>query len=140
MRILILLLALLVAAPLAQAADATPVSPSEFRDYAEGYTLYFERDGEFFGSERFEPGGKSRWRYTDGSCVRGVWRGQQDQICFLYETEIGDSDGDVLCWRMFRDADGLLARLLSGENAGLELRITGRDKRPLLCGEPGTST
>ena len=28
-----------------------PVSPSEFRQYAEGHTLYFNRDGEPFGSE-----------------------------------------------------------------------------------------
>ena len=41
---------------------------------------------------------------------------------------------------MLRDDDGLLARLLGGENAGLELRVTGRDKQPLLCGDPGTQT
>ena len=140
MRNVIVLLLLLVAAPLALAAEETPIAPSEFRDYAEGYTLYFERDGEAFGSERFEPGGKSRWRYNDGSCVRGAWRGHEDQICFLYESEAGGDDGAALCWHVLRDDAGLFARLLNGENAGLELRITGRDKRPLLCGEPGTST
>ena len=41
-----LLAALLIAAPaLAAALAAEPVSPDEFRDYAEGWTLHFERDG-----------------------------------------------------------------------------------------------
>lgn len=122
---------------LPSAAEEKPIGPSEFRDYAEGWTLYFERDGQSFGSESFEPGGKTRWRYADGSCVEGNWRPHGAQICFLYESELED---EVLCWRMLRDGEGLLARLLNGENQGLELRITGRDKRPLLCGEPGTAT
>lgn len=115
------------------AAMEQPISPGEFRDYAEGWTLYFERDGEPFGSEQFEPGGQTRWRYRDGSCVHGAWRPYGAQVCFLYNSEI---EGEVLCWRMLRDDEGLMARLLNGENAGLELRITGRDKEPLLCGAP----
>ena len=115
-----------------------PVSPSEFRDFSEGYTLYFERDGEVFGSERFEANGLSRWRYNDGSCVRGAWRAHGAQVCFLYESE--EENRDVLCWRILRDDQGLFARLLSGASAGLELRIVGRDKKPLLCGDPGRST
>lgn len=121
----------------AVADEEVPIGPSEFREYAEGWTLYFERDGRTFGSETFEPGGKTRWRYGDGSCVDGNWRAHGAQICFLYDS---DQEEEVLCWRMLRDQEGLLARLLNGDNQGLELRITGRDKRPLLCGEPGTAT
>ncbi|MEM7056321.1 MAG: hypothetical protein AAF557_01905 [Pseudomonadota bacterium] len=120
-------------------AEETPVSPSEFRAFAEGYTLYFHRDGEPFGSESFSPGGNTTWRYNDGSCVNGAWRPHGAQLCFLYEAD--GADGDVLCWRMLRtDKGDLIARLLQGENAGLELRVTGRDKKPLLCGDPGTAT
>ena len=118
-------------------AEEKPISPGEFRDYAEGWTLYFEREGEPFGSEAFLNNGKVRWRYRDGSCVEGHWRPHGAQLCFLYESE---QEGEVLCWRMLRDDQGLLARLLGGENAGLELRVTGRDKQPLLCGDPGTQT
>ncbi|MEM9139186.1 MAG: hypothetical protein AAGB15_05090 [Pseudomonadota bacterium] len=115
------------------------MSPQEFRSYAEGWTLYFERDGEAFGSERFEPGGRVQWRYNDGSCVRGAWRAHGAQLCFLYETD--GPDGDVLCWRMLRtDEGGLIARLLQGANEGLELKVTRRDRQPLLCGDPGTNT
>ncbi|MEM6622137.1 MAG: hypothetical protein AAF674_07910 [Pseudomonadota bacterium] len=136
-RFLICLLALILSVPAAAADDAVPIGPGEFREYAEGYTLYFERDGEYFGSESFEAGGEVRWRYRDGSCVSGNWRAHGAQICFLYESEAQD---DVLCWRMLRDEEGLLARLLNGDNPGLELRIVGRDREPLLCGDPGTQT
>ena len=133
MRMLLAALVLLAGPALAQEV----VSPDEFRDYAEGYTLYFERDGAPFGSEAFEPGGHTRWRYTDGTCVRGVWRPHGAQLCFLYES---DDESGPLCWRMLRDAGGLLARLLDGDNAGLEIRVTRRDHAPLLCGAPGRST
>lgn len=118
-------------------ADEKPISPREFRDYATGWTLYFERDGVPFGSETFDESGKTVWRYRDGSCVTGNWRPHGAQLCFLYDSQ---SEGEVLCWRMLRDDQGLLARLLNGSNEGLELRITGRDKQPLLCGDPGTAT
>jgi len=129
----LLFAALLIVAPPAFAEE--PISPSEFRDYAEGWTLYFERDGKAFGSEHFAQGGRSEWRYNDGSCARGAWRSHGAQLCFLYEADA--ADGRPQCWRVLRDDQGLLVRLLTGENAGLELRVSGRDKRPLLCGAPG---
>ena len=122
----------LLAAP---ALAEEPVSPSDFRDYAEGWTLYFEREGEPFGAEEFHEGGGTKWRYRDGSCTEGAWRAHGAQLCFYYP----DQGADVQCWRLLRDDDGLYARLL-GPEGGLELRIAGRDKRPLLCGEPGEST
>ena len=134
-----LLAALLIAAPaLAPALAAEPVSPDEFRDYAEGWTLHFERDGLPFGSESFEGGGKVRWRYSDGSCVDGAWRAHDGQLCFLYDNV--EEGREINCWKMLRDDHGLLARLISGQNAGLELRVSRRDRAPLLCGEPGIGT
>ena len=137
MKKLLLLCLLAVAVPsLALALAEKPVSPSEFRDYAEGHTLYFALDGEPFGSETFEPGGQTLWRFKDGSCTKGVWRPHGGQVCFYY----GDGS-EVLCWRMIRDDEGLLVRLLGeGPDAGMELRITGRDQRQPICGEPGRGT
>jgi hypothetical protein len=115
-----------------------PVSPSEFREYAEGHTLYFDRGGKPFGSEAFEPGGATVWRYLDGSCLKGAWRPHGAQLCFFY----GDPD-EVLCWRLVRDEEGLLVRLLGegeGEDAGMELRVIRRDERKPICGEPGRGT
>ncbi len=137
MRTLSLLCLLAVAVPgLAFALAEKPLSPSEFRDYAEGYTLYFDRDGAPFGSESFDPGGQTLWRYKDGSCTEGVWRPHGGQLCFYY-----GSGSEVLCWRLIRDDEGLLVRLLGdGPDAGMELRITRRDQRRPICGEPGRGT
>ncbi len=137
MRTLALLCLLAFATPvMAPALTEQPVSPSEFRDYAEGYTLYFDRDGAPFGSESFDPGGQTLWRYKDGSCTEGVWRPHGGQICFYY-----GEDTEVLCWRLIRDDEGLLVRLLGdGPDAGMELRITARDQRQPICGEPGRGT
>ena len=126
-----LLLLALFAAPPAGAAE--PVSPSAFRDWAEGHTLHFERAGEAFGSEAFREGGAVTWRFPDGSCVDGLWRPHSGQLCFVYE-----GMPEVQCWRVLRDGDGFFARLLGdGPDAGMELRIARRDSRPLLCGAPG---
>ena len=137
MKNLILLCFISVAIPsLTPALAEQPISPSEFRQYAEGYTLYFDLDGAPLGSETFEPGGQSLWRSMDGSCSKGAWRPYGAQICFYY----GDGS-DVQCWRMIRDDEGLLVRLLGdSDEAGMELRITARDERQLICGEPGRGT
>ncbi len=85
MRTLLLLCLIALGAPApAPALTEQPVSPSQFREYAEGHTLYFDRDGESFGSEAFEPGGQTLWRYMDGSCTEGVWRPHGVQLCFFY--------------------------------------------------------
>lgn len=136
MRSALLLCLCLLAPPALAAGTEQPMSPSEFREYAEGYTLYFNRDGEEFGSESFEPGGNTLWRYLDGSCMPGVWRPHGAQVCFYY-----GEGSDVLCWRVLRDDQGILVRLLGdGPDAGMELRITGRDQRELICGDPGQGT
>lgn len=128
-------LAACLTASLAPAAPDGPVSPDAFRDYAEGYTLYFERDGEPWGAESFEPGGAVRWRYPSGQCVDGVWRAYGENVCFYY-----GPGSEVLCWSMARRGGQLIGTLQDGEEAGLELIITDRDERPLVCGEGGVGT
>ena len=133
MRRVLLALCLVVAPAAAFGIAEEPVSPSEFRDYAEGWTLHFEHQGEPFGEEAFEPGGQTIWRYPDGSCVEGVWKPHGAQLCFYY-----GQGTEVLCWRALRDEEGLFVRLLGeGPDAGMELRVTGRDKERPLCGGPG---
>ncbi len=111
------------------------MSPHEFSEFAEGWTLVFERDGEPFGSERFDANGRTTWRYRDGSCTEGTWRPHGAQLCFLYR-----QDPEIQCWRVLRDDEGLMVRLLTGDSAGLELRVAGRNRNPLLCGDPGEKT
>lgn len=133
MRSAIPLLILTLSAGPAGSSEGVPVSPQEFGEYATGYTLYFEKDGEPWGSESFGPDGAVKWRYPSGSCLEGVWRGYEDQVCFYY-----GPGTDVLCWSLTREGDELVGVLDSGEEAGLRLVITGRDRRPLLCGGPGS--
>ena len=77
------LAALLLLAPdPAWAGEPRPVSPSAFRALAEGYTLHFEHDGAYFGSEAFREGGSSTWRYPNGTCVDGGWEPHGAQLCF----------------------------------------------------------
>ncbi|TVQ52676.1 MAG: hypothetical protein EA355_14720 [Rhodobacteraceae bacterium] len=116
---------LLTAATLA-AAEETPVSTETFRAYAEGWTLYFEEDGEPFGAEAFRRDGTVTWKPEGGPCIDGVWGGDETgRICFLYPEAMA-------CWRITRDGDGKIARM---EDGSLEIRIVGRDRRPLVCGD-----
>ncbi|MEM6421100.1 MAG: hypothetical protein AAF698_00820 [Pseudomonadota bacterium] len=131
MRHALIFLTLTLAAGATGASE--PMTPEEFGEYATGYTLYFERDGEPWGSEHFDPDGSVTWRFPSGTCVEGVWRPYEDQVCFYY-----GQDDEVLCWSMSREGDGLVGVLDSGEEAGLRLEITGRDRRPLICGEGGS--
>ena len=127
-----------LAAVLCGAARAeTIVPPAEFRDYAEGYTLYFERDGEFAGAEFFAPDGRVTWQSPEGICLDGLWRAYDDRLCFYYG--VGDQ---VECWNVLSDDEGYKVRSLGSGEAppGLTYRITGRDRQPLACGGPGEET
>lgn len=111
-------------------AAAEPVTPQAFRDYAEGWTLYFERDGEPWGAESFEPGGAVTWRFREGGCLAGVWRPYEGDVCFYY----GQGE-DVLCWSLRREDGRIVGTLETGADAGLELDIVRRDRVPLSCGQ-----
>lgn len=113
----------------AAAAEETVVSTDAFRAFAEGWTLYFgDEDGAPFGAEAFRRDGSVIWKPEGGPCMEGVWGGDDDgRICFLYPEAFA-------CWRIWRDADGMIARMEDAEDP-LALRIVGRDRRPLLCGD-----
>lgn len=127
MRTRILALPVLLFAPLAVFAQEAETSVgAAFADYAQGWTLYFERDGEPFGVESFDEDGDVVWKPEGGACERGVWGHDGDRVCFLYP-------GVASCWRMARDAEGFVAE--AEDDPGLRLRIARRDRRPVLCAE-----
>lgn len=132
-RLTISLAALVLALPVAAAAEEL-LSPEEFREYSEGYTLYFtEQDGEPVGSEAFGPDGQATWQEPDGTCVEGLWHPNEDQLCFYYGFE-----SVVQCWQVLRDAKGLLVRSTNDNQdpPDLTYRIIGRDRKSLLCVGP----
>lgn len=109
---------------------AEPMSEAEFRDFTEGWTLHFENEaGVYYGSEQYLPGNRTIWLPTGGRCEHGVWAGDRDGICFLYES-------GASCWRVFTEPDeGLVAVNSDGV---LRLRLKARLRAPVLCPEePG---
>ncbi len=108
------------------AAQETPLDGAGWRAYAEGWTLHFEEDGAPYGAESYHPGDAVIWKPEGGACAQGFWIERRGALCFLYQ------DGQS-CWRMSRDADGVLARPADG--GGPALRVVRRDRAPLLCPE-----
>lgn len=99
---------------------------AEFAAFAEGWTLRFSQDGRPFGAETYLPDREVIWRPEGGACARGVWGEVGGRICFFYHAESA-------CWLVFRDAAGVIAR--SADGSGTEVRVEGRDRRPLACGD-----
>lgn len=129
--------AFLLLLPAGARAD-DPVSPKEFSDFALGWTLYYEEEGAPAGSEHFRPDGRVRWRDEAGECFDGVWRAHRDQACFYY-----GPGTDVLCWSLHRTrpSGNIVVRLTGDrEDAGMELEIVRRDRKPLLCKGEGAAS
>ena len=107
----------------------TALSPQDFRAHTEGWTLYYEKDGVYFGAERLERDQSSTWMDAEGNCLRGAWREYGDAACFVYEQQMS-------CWTFSLDGEDLIARLIEGEET-LVLRSRRRDHKPLLCPKSG---
>ncbi|PKQ03801.1 MAG: hypothetical protein CVT71_02870, partial [Alphaproteobacteria bacterium HGW-Alphaproteobacteria-10] len=76
------------------AAQETPVDGGAWRDYVEGWTLYFEENGAPFGAESYFADDSVLWQPEGGDCAHGYWTETPRGICFIY------GDG-LACWRMF---------------------------------------
>lgn len=126
------------------ALAAEPMTGAEFRAFTEGHTLHVEDEtGVYFGSEQYPGNDRAIWLPTEGECQHGNWAEVGDRICFLYES------GDVSCWRIYRDGATSMRFqnvpvMEDAENQAPEapnelfLRLTKRDKRPIICPEgPG---
>ena len=123
-------LALLLASPMAMAEEF--VSPSEFEAMSANQTQYFERGGEFYGAEQFFSDRTSLWQYGDGTCTRGTWYAQGDEICFVYEASPGPQ-----CWHFTKRNGNFYARIAGlSEGDPSELRLSKVDDIPLPCPGP----
>lgn len=93
----------------------TPMGPAEFDAYTTGRTLFFARDGQSYGAERYLPGRRVQWSFLDGQCKDGRWYPEGDHICFVYE-----DDPDPHCWQFTRSPQGLKAQFQDdGQSAPL---------------------
>lgn len=92
----------------AAAASARDLTAQEFEDYTTGKTLFFGRDGEAYGAERYLPNRRVIWSFLDGQCKDGMWYANGNDICFVYE----DTPGLPQCWRFRQGPRGLIALFL----------------------------
>ena len=92
----------------ATSATARDLTPSEFEAYTTGKTLFFGRNGEAYGAERYLPNRRVIWSFLDGACKHGSWYAQGNDICFVYE----DMPDAPQCWRFQAGPRGLIAQFL----------------------------
>jgi hypothetical protein len=123
-----LLAALLLAAP-AQAADA-PITAEAFEALSVGRTLTYSLSGKVYGTEQYLPGRRVLWAFEGDECRVGQWYEDEGRICFVYQ---GGSDAQ--CWTYFRDAGGLKAQF-AGDPPGAEAAMVSEIPGPLDCPGP----
>ncbi len=110
-----------------------PVPAAEFDNYSVGTTLYFTKDGMFYGSEQFLEDRKSVWRAEDGSCVNGSWVEIEGGICFTY-----DGRSNSHCWALTRE-DGKItieSMFATPTQPSTMLEVSGQDTVPIICTGP----
>lgn len=128
MRQFTLAFLLLLPAQVGMAKDI--VTPEAFEALSTGNTLYFNKNGTYFGAEQYFQNRKVYWQYLDSQCLRGKWYGQGSAICFEYENQSGPQ-----CWSVWQEAGRLYAQAIDGEtDSPLELVL--KDKLPLPCAGP----
>lgn len=129
MRAPLLALALTLA-PLAVAAEGTPMTAEEFDAYVTGKTLTYSQYGNLFGIEEYLPDRKVRWKYSEDICQYGSWFQREDMICFVYEYDEAEH-----CWKFWHEGDGLTA-LSINDAPGAELKEDAQTTNGLNCPGP----
>ncbi|WP_139229839.1 hypothetical protein [Litoreibacter janthinus] len=108
----------------------TKMTATQFGAFSEGYTVFFNRHGAPYGAEQYLKNKQVIWSFLDGTCQRGIWFGERDEICFLY-----DDQPDALCWYFFDDGQRKSARIV-GDDPADDLVVSGQSKSPLSCPGP----
>lgn len=134
----VLAIALVVIANAANAQDGEKPAPAEeriisaeeFESFVAGTTLYFNRSGQPYGAEEYMKDRRVIWTFLDGTCERGAWHAEEDQICFVYETQSG-----VQCWHFIERGGQKRARVI-GDSPANDLFVVGQNNEQLTCQGP----
>ena len=129
-RLAALFAACLATLPLAAAETETTISPHDFGEMAEGYTLYFDQRGRPYGVEQFLPGQRTIWAFEGDECLEGEWFAIGDAICFEYDGHPGTH-----CWTIHDRAGQLRIRAL-GAMPEDDLTLSRRSEEPMFCPGP----
>lgn len=122
-----LLLALVMAAPLAAAEPGRPMDAAEFEAATVGRTLFYTSGGMAYGAEQYLPGRRVIWAFLGDDCRKGEWYEAEGFICFVYEDA-----PEPQCWTFFKAAGGLTARF-RGDPLGLPLVAVEESTEPMQC-------
>ena len=108
----------------------TIITPNAFEKLSTGKTMYFTRNGQFYGAEQFYSRRRSLWQYADKECADGVWFPKGDLICFTY-----DENKTQQCWHFIEKSDGFVARS-EGSSEEFDILMDKVDDKPLDCKGP----
>lgn len=138
-----LLLLALLAPPLAAPAQGLPAETAGAKDIpvgewvamAEGRTLTYEINGEFFALEHYYPhSNRVTLQTSDGRCMEGTWEYSAPHYCFYWEGQ------PPACFRHARVGSGILIiETENGQDTPMTQRMTGVSDTPVTCGAPPTS-
>ena len=108
----------------------TKMTAAQFDAFTKGSTVFFNRHGAPYGAEQYLNDNRVLWSFLDGTCQRGIWYAERDEICFLY-----DDQPDALCWYFFDDGSRKNARIV-GDDPVDDLVVSGQSPKPLSCPGP----
>ena len=108
----------------------TKMTAEQFDAFTKGSTIFFNQRGAPYGAEQYLNNKQVYWSFLDGTCQRGIWFGERDEICFLY-----DGRPEALCWYFFDDGSRKNARIV-GDDPANDLVVSGQSREPLSCPGP----
>lgn len=111
------------------AASETPMTGQEFARYVKNKTLTYTYPSGLIGVERYNPDRSVVWQFDGGTCEKGIWYPQEDQICFLYE-----HDPDPKCWWVYRTDTGIRSDFVGGQALSVDNVLS--KSVPLQCPGP----
>ncbi len=115
--------------PASRIAEAVDIPVEEWRALAQGRTLTYRIDDEFFALERYAPTGDGvTLQLVDGTCLEGTWDYVEPIYCFYWR------GAETACFRHARIGDTILiVQTENGVDTGFVQTMTGVSDVPLAC-------
>lgn len=115
--------------------SAVNIPVEEWRSMADGRTLTYKINGEFWAMEHYTPGtNQVTLQVNDGSCMQGTWDYHAPLYCFYWEEQ------QPACFRHARLGNQILIiETQNGQDTPMLQMMTGVSDIPLACGPAVTS-